>query len=45
MLTGEQSNPLGQHRAAMKKAPEARGAKPVIAYIEGFDRDPLRRVL
>ena len=41
----EQANPLEQHRAAMKEAVEAGGGGAVIDYIEGFDSDPLRRVL
>ena len=41
----EQPNPLEQHRAAMKSALDAGGGQAVIDYIEGFDSDPLRRVL
>ncbi len=44
-MTTDQPNPLEQHRAAMKQALEGGGARAVIAYIEGFDSDPLRRVL
>lgn len=44
-MTEEQPNPLEQHRAAMMEAVEAGGGDAVIAYIEGFDSDPLRRVL
>ncbi len=44
-MTEERPNPLEQHRAAMKEAVEAGGGDAVIAYIEGFDSDPLRRVL
>lgn len=41
----EQPNPMEQHRAAMKSALNAGGGQAVIDYIEGFDSDPLRRVL
>ncbi len=41
----EQPNPLEQHRVAMKEAVETGGGRAVIDYIEGFDSDPLRRVL
>ncbi len=44
-MTEEQPNPMEQHRAAMKSAVEAGGGQAVIDYIEGFDSDPLRRVL
>ena len=45
MTPEERPNPLVQHRAAMKEALETGGGQAVIAYIEGFDSDPLRRVL
>lgn len=44
-MTNEQPNPLEQHRAAMKEAVKSGGGDAVIAYIKGFDSDPLRRVL
>jgi hypothetical protein len=44
-MTEERPNPLAQHRAAMKQALDAGGGQAVIDYVEGFDSDPLRRVL
>lgn len=44
-MAEEQPNPMEQHREAMKVAVETGGAQAVIDYIEGFDSDPLRRVL
>lgn len=44
-MANERLDPLAQHRAVMRQLLVDTGPQAIIDYIQGFDSDPLRRVL
>ena len=44
-MTDNQPDPMQQHRAVMRELLDTDGPLAIINYVQGFDSDPLRRVL